>query len=272
MNKIIGRGLSIVTPKAQTTRHRIKGIFNREDCQIVFSDTPGLLEPKYLLQEKMMEFVKASLEDAEAVILVSDLSEGYMDEELVKRLSLIKLPIIVIINKIDQSSTDEINKLIHGWKKKINPHSIIPVSAREGFNTDKIIPAVLELLPEAPPYFPKDNLSDASERFFISEIIREKILLHYKQEIPYSTEVAIEAFKEEKKIIRISAVIFVERDSQKAILIGKGGEDIRRIGVEARKEIEQFLGKQVFLELFVKVEKEWRKNEMKLRRFGYSLG
>lgn len=271
MNRLIGQSLSIVTPKAQTTRHRIKGILNDPDFQIVFSDTPGILEPHYLLQEKMMDFVKESLKDADAVLYISDLSEAYGDEDLVKRLQSIEVPLVVVINKIDQSSTDEVNKLVHGWKKKVNPAAIVPVSALNDFNVTQVKDTLLSLLPEAPAYFPKENLSDASERFFVSEIIREKIFMHYQQEIPYSTEVGIEDFKEENKIIRINAVIFVERDSQKGILIGKGGESIKRIGSEARKDIEAFLGKKVFLELFVKVEKDWRKNENKLRRFGYTL-
>jgi len=271
MNRLVGQSLSIVTPKAQTTRHRIKGILNDENFQVVFSDTPGILEPHYLLQEKMMDFVTESLKDADAVLYISDLSEAYGDEELMRRLLQIKVPVVVVINKMDQSSPDEINKLVHGWKKKLNPHAIIPISALKDFNVEQVRDALLALMPEAPPYFPKENLSDASERFFVSEIIREKIFMHYQQEIPYSAEVGIEEFKEENKIIRINAVIFVERDSQKGILIGKGGESIKRIGTEARKDIERFLGKKVFLELFVKVEKDWRKSENKLRRFGYSL-
>ncbi len=271
MNRLVGEGLSIVTHKAQTTRHRIKGILNTEDYQIVFSDTPGLLEPHYLLQEKMMDFVKATLEDADAVLFISDLSEAYMDNAILEKLSAVKAPLIVVLNKIDLSTQEEINKLVHGWKKKLKPLAVIPVSALKKFNTEKIIEAIVELLPEAPPYFPKDSLSDANERFFVSEIIREKIMLHYQEEIPYSVEVIVEAFKDEEKIVKIAATIFVERDSQKGILIGKGGEDIKRIGVESRIDIEKFLGKKVFLELFVKVEKEWRKNENKLRRFGYSI-
>jgi GTP-binding protein Era len=270
MNRLMGHGLSIVTPKAQTTRHRIKGILSTDDYQIVFSDTPGILEPHYLLQEKMMDFVNATLEDADVVLMITDLSEQYMDESIMNLLSSIKVPIIVVLNKIDVSTQNEINKLVHGWKKKLNPHAIIPVSAMKDFNVDRIITGILEILPEAPAYFPKDSLSDASERFFISEIIREKIMLHYQQEIPYSVQVNIDSFKEEPKIIKIGATIYVERDSQKAILIGSGGQDIKRVGVEARADIEKFLGRQVFLELFVKVEKEWRKSENKLKRFGYS--
>lgn len=270
MNRLVGQSLSIVTSKAQTTRHRIKGILNNENYQIVFSDTPGILEPHYLLQEKMMDFVTESMKDADAVLYISDLSESYGDEAIMKLLTQIKVPIVVVINKMDESSPDEINKLVHGWKK-LNPYAIIPISALKDFNVEQVRDSLLELIPEAPPYFPKENLSDSSERFFVSEIIREKIFLHYQQEIPYSAEVGIEEFKEENKIIRINAVIFVERDSQKGILIGKGGESIKRIGTEARKDIEKFLGKKVFLEIFVRVEKDWRKSENKLRRFGYSL-
>jgi GTP-binding protein Era len=269
MNKLLGISLSIVTPKAQTTRHRIKGILNTEDVQIVFSDTPGILDPHYLLHEKMMEAVKASLEDADIVMLITDLSEAYMDEDFRNRIKAVKAPLIVVINKVDLSSPDEVNKLIHGWKKHLKPHTVIPVSAKENFNVRELQAELINLLPESPPYFSKEDLSDSSQRFFVSEIIREKIFLHYQEEIPYSSEVAIESFKDEGKLIRISAVIYVERDSQKAILIGRKGDSIKRIGMEARKDIEEFLGKQIFLELFVKVEKDWRKQENKLRRFGY---
>lgn len=270
INRIIGDRLSIVTSKAQTTRHRIKGILSTEDYQVIFSDTPGILEPHYLLQEKMMDFVNASLEDADAVLFISDLSEAYMDDALAEKIKSIKVPVIIVINKTDISSSNEINKLVHGWKKKVSPYAVIPVSATMDFNTSELIKTILEILPESPPFFPKDQISDAPERFFASEIIREKIFLHFQEEIPYATEVTVESYKEEGKLIRIGAVIYVERDSQKAILIGKGGEAIKRIGMEARKEMEAFTGKKIFLELFVKVEKDWRKNEKKLRRFGYS--
>jgi GTP-binding protein Era len=193
-----------------------------------------------------------------------------MDEEMMKRLTAIKIPVIVVINKVDLSSQDEINKLVHGWKKKLSPHAVIPVSATGDFNVDKIKEALLEILKESPPFFPKDDLSDQTERFFVAEMIREKIFLNYEKEIPYSTEVGIEEFREESGLIRIRALIFVERDSQKGIIIGNKGEAIKRVGTQARKDIEEFLGKQVFLELFVKVEKDWRKNELKLKKFGYS--
>lgn len=270
MNRILGQHLSIVSPKAQTTRHRIKGILNGEDYQIVFSDTPGLLDPHYLLHQKMMDFVDAALEDADAVLFITDLAEQYMNEALVARLKKIKVPVVVVINKVDQSGIDEINKLVHGWKKHLQPHAVIPASAINDFNTTVVRDTLLEVLPESPAFFPKDDVSDASLRFFTAEFIREKIFMHYRDEIPYASTVDIEAFKEGEQQVHISAVIYVERDSQKGILIGKKGSSIKRVGTEARHDIESFLGKKVFLELFVKVEKDWRKHENKLRRFGYS--
>ncbi|MBP7270002.1 MAG: GTPase Era [Bacteroidia bacterium] len=270
MNRILGQHLSIVSAKAQTTRHRIKGILNAEDYQIVFSDTPGLLDPHYLLHQKMMDFVDAALEDADAVLFITDLAEQYMDEALVARLKKIRVPLVVVINKVDQSGIDEINKLVHGWKKHLQPHAVIPASAINDFNTTVVRDTLLEVLPESPAFFPKDDVSDASLRFFTAEFIREKIFMHYRDEIPYASTVDIEAFKEGEQQVHISAVIYVERDSQKGILIGKKGSSIKRVGTEARHDIESFLGKKVFLELFVKVEKDWRKHENKLRRFGYS--
>ncbi|MFM8431934.1 MAG: GTPase Era [Bacteroidota bacterium] len=270
MNRLIGENLSIVTHKAQTTRHRIKGILNGDDFQIVFSDTPGILEPHYLLHKRMMEFVQASLEDADAVLFITDLTEGYTDEELVKRIKAIQVPVIIVLNKVDVSIPDEINKLVHGWKKAVQPHAIIPCSALKEFNISEVRRTLLDIIPQSPPFFPKEEISDASLRFFASEFIREKIFLHYQEEIPYSTTVEIESFKEDGKLIRIGAVIYVERDSQKGIIIGKKGTSIKRIGTEARKDLESFLGRKVFLELFVKVEKDWRKSESKLKRFGYS--
>lgn len=270
MNCILGTPLSIVTPKAQTTRHRIKGILNEEAGQIVFSDTPGILEPHYLLHEKMMDSVKASIEDSDVVMFITDLSEAYMEPEVLERLKAIKVPLIVVINKIDKSSENEVNKLVHGWKKHLQPKAVIPVSAKENFYVNTIKDILMDLLPESPPFFSKEQLSDLTERFFVAEIIREKVFLHFQEEIPYSSEVHVESFKDEPRLIRINAVIFVERDSQKAILIGHKGEAIKRIGTEARQDMEKFLGKKVFLELFVKVEKDWRKSENKLRKFGYS--
>jgi GTP-binding protein Era len=270
MNHLLGENLSIVTPKAQTTRHRIKGILNAENYQIVFSDTPGILEPHYLLHEKMMHFVLSSLEDADAVLFITDLEEAYLDTQIAERIKNIKVPVIVVINKVDLSTTNEINKLTHGWKKAVNPHAVIPASALTDFNLDKITETILEVIPEAPAYFDKGNLSDATQRFFASEMIREKIFMHYGKEIPYSSEVGIDEFKDEKNIIRIRAVIYVERNSQKAIIIGHQGESIKRVGTEARKDMEKLFGKKIFLELFVKVEENWRKRENVLKRFGYS--
>lgn len=271
MNQLLGTKLSIATPKAQTTRHRIKGILSDENYQIVFSDTPGIIEPHYLLQKKMMDYVNNALEDADAVLFITDLSEAYLEQELVERLKKISVPVIVIINKSDISSSDEINKLAHGWKKHLNPHAVIPVSALENFNTEKIAPALLEIIPESPAFFDKESVSDATMRFFASEIIREKIFLNYDKEIPYSTEVGIEDYKEEPTITRIKAVIYVERDSQKGIIIGKKGEALKRTGTMARKDLEAFTGQKIFLEIFVKVENDWRKTDLKLKRFGYEI-
>ena len=270
MNQILGERLSIVTPKAQTTRHRIKGILNAEDYQVVFSDTPGILEPHYLLHKKMMDFVESALADSDAVLVINDLTEAYLEESLVEQLKKIKVPVIVIINKVDLSTQNEINKLIHGWKKAIKPHAVIPVSALNNFNTDKIVEALLEIIPESPPFFSKENLSDLTQRFFTAEMIREKIFLFYDKEIPYSTEVGIEEFKDDKTLVKIRAIIFVERSSQKGIIIGHHGEALKKVGTAARKDMEKFLGKKVFLELYVKVEEDWRKKENSLKRFGYS--
>ncbi len=271
MNQLLGEKLSIVTPKAQTTRHRIKGILNTEDYQVVFSDTPGILEPHYMLHNKMMDFVEAALNDADAILLINDLSEAYLDEMIIDQLKKVKVPVIVVINKVDLSTENEINKLIHGWKKAIKPHAVIPVSALNNFHTEQIIEALLEVLPASPPFYSKENLSDLTQRFFVSEIIREKIFLQFEKEIPYSTEIAIEEFKEEKNLTRIRAIIYVERSSQKGIIIGHKGEALKKIGTTARKDMEKFLGKKVFLEMHVKVEEDWRKKDSVLKRFGYSV-
>lgn len=270
LNRLLNDKLSIVSAKAQTTRQRIKGILNADEYQIIFSDTPGILEPHYLLQEKMMESVNASLQDADVVVFVTDLEEAYMAPEMVSRLAAITVPLIVVINKSDQSDQNEIGKLVAGWKKYLKPMAIIPVSAQNNFNVDKIVEAILEKLPESPAYFNKEDISDANLRFFASEMIREKIFMHYQQEIPYASEVVVESFKEKPDITAITAIIYVERDSQKGIIIGQGGLSLKRVGTEARKDLEKFLGKKVFLELLVRVEKDWRKNENKLRRFGYT--
>ena len=269
MNALTGMKLSIVTPKAQTTRHRIRGIINGEDFQIVFSDTPGIIEPHYLLHERMMDNVRAAFADADIVLLVTDLTEDYSNEELTKVFSELKTPVIVAINKADLSGEDEIKKLVSGWKKKLNPKAVIPISAKENFNIEELKKMLVELMPEAPPFFPKDETTDLPVRFFVAEIIREKIFRNYEQEIPYATEVKVINFKEEEALIRISAEIYVERKSQKGIIIGSKGEALKKTGTQARKDIEEFLGKKVFLEMFVRVEEDWRNHEKKLKRLCY---
>jgi len=268
MNKLVGENLSIITAKAQTTRHRIMGILNGDDFQIVYSDTPGLLEPKYELQKAMMNYVKVSLEDADLILLIVELGEKY-DEQLLERFKKFKTPIVLLINKIDLGKGSQVNDKIEYWRDLIKPESIIPVSAKTGENLDQVLTTIKKYLPEHPGYYPKDDLTDRSERFFAAEIIREKIFLNYEQEIPYSSEVSIESFKEEKEIIRIRATIFVERDSQKGILIGKAGSSLKKVGTEARKDLEKFFGKKIFLETHVKVADNWRKENLKLKHFGY---
>ncbi len=269
MNRLVGENLSIITAKAQTTRHRIMGILNGDDFQIVYSDTPGLLEPKYELQKAMMSYVKVSLDDADVVLLVVDWNETW-DEQQFSAITKIKTPILIIINKSDLAKTTEEKGAKVGYWKKIFPSSeCLTVSAKNGTNMNAVLPSIVRLLPEHPGFFPKDEMTTRSERFFASEIIREKIFLHYEQEIPYSSEVAIESFKEEENIIRIRAIIFVERDSQKGILIGKAGSSLKWVGTEARKDLEKFFGKKIFLETFVKVAVNWRKEKNKLKQFGY---
>lgn len=269
MNKLMGENLSIITAKAQTTRHRIMGILNADNFQIIYSDTPGLLEPKYELQKAMMSYVRVSLEDADVVLLVIEWNEG-LSEPLENVITKIKAPILVIINKSDLAKTSEEKgaKLAY-WKKILPSSECITVSAKNGTNLNAVLPAIVSLLPEHPAFFPKDEITTRSERFFASEIIREKIFLHYEQEIPYSCEVGIESFKEEENIIRIRAIIFVERDSQKGILIGRGGSSLKWVGIESRKDLESFFNKKVFLETFVKVADNWRKEKAKLKQFGY---
>jgi GTP-binding protein Era len=269
MNKLVGESLSIITAKAQTTRHRIMGFLNGENFQIVYSDTPGILEPQYELQRAMMNYVKVSLEDADVILVVVDINEKY-DEKLFSRFKSIQTPILLLINKIDLlvKGSQLPDKILY-WKEHLAPREIIPVSAASGQNLGKILPAIINILPEHPGYYPKDNLTDRSERFFASEIIREKILLNYEQEIPYSTEVGIESFKDEETIIKIRATIYVERESQKGILIGKGGSSLKKVGTEARLDLERFFAKKIFLETRVKVADNWRKQQEKLRHFGY---
>ncbi len=268
MNKLVGENLSIITAKAQTTRHRIMGMLNGDDFQIVYSDTPGILEPKYELHQAMMNFVKVSLEDADLILLVVELGEKY-DEQLFERFKTISTPILLLINKIDLAKGSQIEDKIIYWKQFLNPTEIIPVSAKSGENIDKILTTIKNMLPAHPAYYPKDEMTDRSERFFASEIIREKIFMNYEQEIPYSSEVGIDSFKEEENIIRIRAIIYVERDSQKGILIGKGGSSLKKVGTEAREDLEKFFSKKIFLETHVKVADDWRKQKQKLRHFGY---
>ncbi len=271
MNALVGDQLSIITPKAQTTRHRIIGILNNPDYQIVFSDTPGLVNPHYKLQESMMTSIHSALQDADVFILLSDLGEDFKNPDVIEQIKASNVPIILLLNKIDLSNQEDIAAKINEWQQKLPTARILPVSALHKFNIEGVVAMILEHLPEAPPYYPKDEVSDRNLRFFVSEIIREKILLHYQKEIPYSVEVVVETYSEEKDIDKIRALIYVERESQKAIIIGNKGAALKRVGKEARKQMEQFLGKKVFLELFVKVMKDWRDNEKILKRFGYEI-
>lgn len=269
MNKLMGENLSIITSKAQTTRHRIMGILNGEDYQIVYSDTPGILEPKYSLHEAMMSYVKVSLEDADVILLVVELHDKY-DEQLFERFQRMEKPIVLLINKADLAKGSQVEDKVAYWKESLkNAREIIPVSAKTGLNVNRILDVVKSYLPPHPPFFPQDEFTDRPERFFASEILREKIFLNYEEEVPYSCEVAINSFKDEKDIIRISAQIYVERDSQKGILIGKGGSSLKKVGTEARKDMEAFFGKKIFLETHVKVADDWRKQKDRLRQFGY---
>jgi GTP-binding protein Era len=269
MNRLVGEQLSIATPKAQTTRHRIMGILNGDHYQIVYSDTPGILEPKYALHEAMMNYVKVSLEDADLILLVVELGEKY-DPLLFDRFKRIKAPILLVINKIDQAKGSQVQDKIVHWQEHLpGLHAILPVSATRGENVSFLFDSIIAMIPEHPAYFPKDELSDKSERFFAGEIVREKIFMYFEQEVPYSTEVAITEFKESEDIIRMRAEIYVERDSQKGIIIGKGGSMLKKLGMEARKDMETFFNKKVFIETHVKVADNWRKEKDKLRRFGY---
>jgi GTPase len=269
LNAILGEKLSIATQKAQTTRHRIKGIYNTPECQIVFSDTPGIIEPKYKLQGSMMKFVNESLADCDLVLFMTDFNEYNEETELIEKLKLIQTPVICIINKIDEHSQEEVVAKIEFWKNLEIFKEIIPASASNQFNMDIILKSLMEYLPVGAPFYDQDQLTDKSERFVASEIIREKILLRYKEEIPYSVQVEIESFKEEEKIIRISAVIYVMRASQKIIMIGKGGIAIKNMGIAARRDLELFFKKQIFLQTFVKVKEDWRDNDRTLKQFGY---
>ncbi|WP_369048172.1 GTPase Era [Tenacibaculum sp. UWU-22] len=270
MNALVGEKLSIVTSKAQTTRHRILGIVNGEDYQIIFSDTPGIIKPAYALQESMMDFVKSAFEDADVLIYMVEVGEKELkDDTFFNKIIHSKIPIILLLNKIDLSSQEEVDTKINYWRKKVPNSFVYVISALEKFNVETVFYKIIELLPDAPPFYPKDQLTDKPERFFVNEKIREKILQHYKKEIPYSVEVETESFIEENNIIKIRSVIMVERDTQKGIIIGHKGNAIKRLGTEARKDLQQFFDKKVFLDLHVKVNKNWRSNERQLKRFGY---
>jgi GTPase len=272
MNVLVGEKLSIITHKAQTTRHRIMGIFSGEDFQVVYSDTPGILKPHYLLHKSMLSAVFSSMADADIILLVTEIGENFQHEEILEKLAESKVPVIVVINKIDLADQEKVGKWMDFWKDKLENADIIAISALHCFNTALVFDAILARLPENPAFYPKDELTDRSQRFFISEIIREKILLNFTQEIPYSVEVVVDSFKEEENLIRISTFLFVARESQKAIILGHQGKAIKKLGTDARKDIEAFLEKHVFLELIVKVKKDWRENELELKRFGYSVG
>ena len=270
MNALVGEKLSIVTAKAQTTRHRIMGIVNTDEYQIVYSDTPGMLKPNYRLQEDMMKFVDAAIGDADIILYVTDVVEkSDKNKEYIDKLQKVECPVVVVINKIDISDQQRVLELMGWWKDTLPEAEIIPVSARERFNLESVFEAVVSKLPVSPPWFDKDQFTDRNLRFFASEIIREKILENYSQEIPYSCEVMVEAFKEGKERYEISAVILVARDSQKGIIIGKGGAALKKTGTEARIEMEDFFQKKVFLQLFVKVDPDWRESRKELRKFGY---
>lgn len=272
MNALVGERISIITSKAQTTRHCILGIVNGDDFQIVYSDTPGVLKPNYRLQESMLNFSRSALTDADVLLYVTDVFDSYdKNADFVEKVNLNTAPLILIINKIDLIDEEKLIVLVEKWKELTPRAEIFPVSALEKFNVEPLFKRIKELLPESPAFFDKDQLTDKSERFFVTEIIREKILLNYDKEIPYSVEVEVEQFKEEGNLIRINAVIYAERDSQKGIIIGHGGKSLKKVGTEARKDLEAFFEKKVFLELFVKVEKDWRNKDIKLKGFGYKL-
>lgn len=271
MNDLVGERISIITSKAQTTRHRITGIVNTPEYQIVYSDTPGVLKPKYKLQESMLEFSEGALTDADVLLYVTDVVEDpEKNADFLARVAREKVPVLLVINKVDLLKDNaDIEKLADAWRKRLPDAEIFPTSATEHFNIDNLKARIVQLLPVAPPYFGKDALTDKPARFFVTEIIREKLLLNYDKEIPYSAEVLVEKFEEKENSIHIMAVVYVERDSQKGILIGKGGQKIKKVGIDAREDIEKFFDKRVYLEIFVKVEKDWRNRESKLRAFGY---
>ena len=271
MNALLGEELSITSPKAQTTREKVLGILNGPDYQIVFSDTPGILNPHYKLQESMLKSIENSLDEADVFILISDVGEDFKNQGLIERVRRKGMPIILLINKIDTVSQEEAMQKIAYWQEKLPNAEVIPISALYKFQIQRVLDAILERLPEGPAYYPKDELSDRNLRFFAAETIRKHILLQYKQEIPYSVQVEVDAYKEMADLDRICAVIYVEKESQKGILIGKGGAALKRVGTDARKEFERFIGKKVFLDLRVKVLKNWRNDDRLLQRFGYDV-
>ena len=270
LNAIVGENLAITTPKAQTTRHRILGIVNGDDYQVIFSDTPGIIKPAYEMQEAMMDFVKESFEDADILLYMVEAGEKDLkNEAFFNKIKNAKVPVLLLINKVDQTDQEKLEEMINYWQEKLPNAEIFPISALHGFGVDQVLNRILELLPESLPYFAKDQLTDKSERFIVNEKIREKILKHYKKEIPYAVEVETEEFKDDGDRIRIRAIIYVERDSQKGIIIGHKGAGLKRIGTESRKDLEKFFGKKIYLELYVKVNKDWRKKAEQLKRFGY---
>jgi GTP-binding protein Era len=272
MNRLVGEKLSIITPKSQTTRHRIIGIVNTPEYQVVYSDTPGVLRPNYKLQEQMLNFSLSALDDADVLLYVTDVVEKTdKNDEFLSKVQRLNLPVLLLINKIDQTTQTELEKMVDTWHEMLPDAEIYPISALNNFNIDRVQKRILELLPESPPYFEKDALTDKPARFFVNEIIREKALLLYQKEVPYSIEAIVEEFKEETDIIRIRAIILVERDTQKGIVIGHKGESLKRLGTLARKDIELFFEKKVFLQLYVKVEKDWRNRDNLLKNFGYKL-
>ena len=271
MNAFVGERLSIITSKAQTTRHRILGIVNGDDFQVILSDTPGIIKPAYEMQKSMMDFVKSAFEDADVLIYMVEIGEQELkDEAFFNKIIHAKIPVLLLLNKIDKSDQEQLEEQIDLWKAKVPNAEIYPISALENFNVKEVFARILELLPESPAYYPKDALTDKPERFFVNETIREKILLNYDKEIPYAVEIETEEFIEDDKIIRIRSVIMVERDTQKGIIIGHKGAALKRVGMQAREDLEKFFGKQIHIEMFVKVNKDWRNSQFQLRRFGYN--
>lgn len=271
MNRLVGERISIATFKAQTTRHRIMGIVNTDDAQIVFSDTPGVLKPNYKLQESMLAFSESALADADVLLYVTDVVENpEKNRDFLDKVSKMSIPVMLLINKIDQSGQSDLNAIVEKWHALLPNAEILPISAQCNFGIDMLMRRIREMLPDSPPYFDKDQLTDKPARFFVSEIIREKILLYYDKEVPYSVEVGVESFKEEPKIININAVIYVERDSQKGIIIGHQGVALKKVSTEARKSLERFFGKKIYLRTFVKVDKDWRNSQKELEAFGYN--